>query len=125
MTRSVAPFACAVLLAAAGIVHTTARAQGIGNTCDAAVTKAAGQKVACRTGVIAQGQKKGVAPDATKLARCDSKFNAACMKANNKAKTPCSPGHADCSAAGLTETAADACSAQLASPSGAFIGARG
>ena len=85
--------------------------------CNAAVTKALGKKMACRLAQYAQGQKKGVAPDATKLAARDSKFAAACTKANSKGV--CEAGHADCAG---KESAADTDSAALAgSPSGAFL----
>jgi hypothetical protein len=104
----------AMVVVAAG---TVAFAQGIGNTCNAGVTKALAKKMKCRLGVYAQGQKKGVAPDSTKLATCDSKFSAACSKANSKGV--CDAGHADCAG---KESAADTCSASLAaSPSGAFL----
>jgi len=111
--------ACLVVMVAA--VGGNAFAQGFGNTCNAAVTKALGKKMACRLATYAQGQKKGVAPDSTKLATCDSKFSAACSKANSKGG--CDAGHADCAG---KESQADADSAALAaSPSGAFLDVSG
>src|SRR6266446_3387505 len=108
----------AIVVAAAG---TVAFAQGIGNTCNAGVTKALAKKMKCRLGLYAQGQKKGMAPDSTKLATCDSKFSAACSKANSKGG--CDAGHADCAG---KESEADADSAALAaSPSGAFLDVSG
>ncbi len=85
--------------------------------CDSGITKAAGKKVACKTGVIAAAQKKGTTPDATKLGKCTSKFSAACSKA--KAAGDCMVHTESC---GTTETHADTCVTNVSSsPSGAFL----
>ena len=103
------------LVAAVGTVGGKAFAQGIGNTCNAGVTKALGKKMACELGLYAQAQKKGVAVNSTKLASCMSKFGAACTKANSKGG--CDTAHANCAG---KESAADSDAAAL-SPGGAFL----
>jgi hypothetical protein len=87
-----------------------AQAQSI---CDAGVTKAAGTKVACKTKVIAKAQRHGVAADTAKLAKCETKFDSSCTKAQ---------GMGDCTAqtqpCDAVEIGADAC---VGSFSGAFV----
>jgi hypothetical protein len=96
----------------AGICGTALAA---GNKCDAGVTKAAGKKVACRDGVYAKGQAKGLAPDTAKLAKCDAKFGTICAKLSGCVK------HTSCA---TQENVADGCSNAL-SPSGAFLNVSG
>ena len=112
LRRLVVVVGVAALFTAAAVG--TAMAQG--NACDAALTKLAAKKVKCIDGVIAKAQKKGTGTDATKLAKCMTKFMAKCST------TGCvSPNHTSC--AGV-ETAADNCADSL-SPSGAFLNAGG
>ncbi len=86
--------------------------------CDAAISKAAGKKVACKCGVIAKAQAKGVSPDPNKLAACGTKFSAACSKA--KSAGGCVAHTHSCTS---KENDADESVVQdcLASPSGAFL----
>jgi hypothetical protein len=85
--------------------------------CDASITKAAGKKVACKTGVHAKAQKKGTAPDQAKLDKCSAKFDQACQKA--KSKGGCSAQPQTCAA---IESEADDCvDALIGSPNGAFL----
>ena len=53
--------------------------------CDQGVSKAAGKKVKCKMDVIAKGQ---VTPDAVKLAKCEEKFDKACLKAKARPIAP-------------------------------------
>jgi hypothetical protein len=114
MLRGVAMAVGVVAMLAVG---QNAFAAGFGNSCNAAVTKALGKKMACELGLYAQAQKKGSPVSASKLASCGTKFDAACMKANSKGG--CDPAHANCPA---KEAAADSDAAAL-SPSGAFLNA--
>jgi hypothetical protein len=114
MLRGVATVVGVIAMLAVG---QNAFAAGFGNSCNAAVTKALGKKMACELGLYAQAQKKGVPVSGTKLASCGTKFDAACMKANSKGG--CDTAHANCAA---KESAADTDAAAL-SPSGAFLGA--
>jgi hypothetical protein len=85
--------------------------------CDAGITKAAGKKVACKAGVVAKGQQKGIAPNAAKLTQCETKFNKACTKAQTKGD--CSAQTQSCAG---TEADVDACIVSISgSPSGAFL----
>ena len=87
--------------------------------CDSKITKAAGKKVSCKAGVHAKAQGKGEAPDAEKLAKCEEKFNKACLKGQDQGD--CSAQQGSCAS---IEGDADACVAELissASPSGAFL----
>ena len=85
--------------------------------CDSGITKAAGKKVSCKAGVYSKAQAKNTTPDPTKLAKCESKFGAACSKAQGRGDCMVQTG--TCAA---KEAAADACAAQMAaSPSGAFL----
>jgi hypothetical protein len=102
----------------AGLVLTlaiggTASAQ---SKCDAAITKAAGKKVSCKAGVVANGQKKGIAPDAAKLAKCEEKFNKSCNK--GQAQGDCSTQTQPCP---LIEAEVDSCVNDISSPSAAFL----
>ena len=117
MLRAVAAAVGLVAMLAVTGVGQNAFAQGIGNSCNARVTKAVGKKMACRLGLYAQGQKKSAPANTTKLAACDTKFMNACAKAQTKGS--CDPAHADCAG---KETAADNDAAAL-SPSGAFLNA--
>ena len=101
-----------VMVAAVG---GNAFAQGIGNSCNASVTKAVGKKMACLLGLYAQAQKKAVPVNSTKVAACMSNFSAACTAAQSKGT--CDTAHANC---GAKETAADNDAAAL-SPGGAFL----
>ena len=58
--------------------------------CDAGISKAVGKKVFCKCGVYAKAQKKGLTPDAAKLAKCGTKFITSCGKA--KAANDCAEG---------------------------------
>ncbi len=78
------------------------------SSCDSAITKAAGKKVACKDGVFSKAQANGVAPDAAKLAKCEVKFDKACQKA--KAGDNCVVQEGAC--AGI-EASADTCAASL------------
>jgi hypothetical protein len=49
--------------------------------CDGGVTKAIGKKIACKCGVHAKSQQKGLPVDAAKLQKCTDKFTKACTKA--------------------------------------------
>ena len=85
--------------------------------CDSGVSKAAGKKVKCKMYVIAKGQAKGTPPDAFKLAKCEEKFDKACLKA--QARGDCASQTQPCAA---IEAEADACVLILdESPSGAFL----
>lgn len=101
--------ALAMSLAIAG----TASAQ---SKCDSTITKAAGKKVSCKAGVNAKAQKKNEAPDSEKLTKCEEKFNKACQKGQ---------GFGDCQTqtqpCPVIEAEADACVADISSPSGAFV----
>jgi len=113
MLRKVALGVGLVVMVAA--VGGNAFAQGIGNSCNASVTKAVGKKMACLLGLYAQAQKKAAPVNSTKLAQCMSKFSAACAKAQSKGT--CDTAHADCAG---KESAADSDAAAL-SPGGAFL----
>ena len=87
--------------------------------CDSGITKAQGKKCACKAGVYAKAQAKALAPDPAKLAKCEAKFDKACLKAQ---------GRGDCQvqlgACPALEAEVDACVATFtssASPSGAFL----
>ena len=86
--------------------------------CDAGISKAVGKKVYCQCGVYAKAQKKGLTPDAAKLAKCGTKFISSCGKA--KAAADCAVQTGTCA---NKESQADSSSATLclASPSGAFL----
>jgi len=85
--------------------------------CDSGMTKAAGKKAACKAGVVAKGQSKGTAPDSAKLAKCETKYNKACTKA--QAKGYCSAQTQTCA---QVEAEVDACVTDISgSPSGAFL----
>ncbi len=114
MLRKVA-LAVGVIALVAAASGGNAFAQGIGNSCNASVTKAVGKKMACLLGLYAQAQKKAVPIDSTKVAKCMSKFSAACAKAQSKGT--CDTAHADCAG---KESAADSDAAAL-SPGGAFL----
>jgi hypothetical protein len=101
-----------------GVVFVTAAALAAGSKCDSGVSKAVGKQVSCRCTVIAKGQAKALAPDATKLAGCDSKFLASCGKA--KAKNDCVVQTGTCAAKGAEGDTASG-TLCLASPSGAFL----
>ena len=86
--------------------------------CDQGISKAAGKKVKCKMYVIAKGQAKGTPPDAVKLAKCEDKFEKACLKA--QAKGDCQAQTQPCLA---IELEADACVAILdAIPQRSFPG---
>jgi len=94
-------------------------ANAAASKCDAGITKAAGKKVYCKAKVHSKAQSKGTAPDGTKLAKCEEKFDKACAKGQTKGD--CSVQQGSCSA---IEVTADACVPTLitsASPSGAFL----
>jgi len=100
------------------VVFVTAAALAAGSKCDSGVSKAVGKQVSCRCTVIAKGQLKAVAPDAAKLAKCDTKFVATCGKA--KAKNDCVVQTGTC-ADKATEGDTATATLCLASPSGAFL----
>jgi hypothetical protein len=106
-------FAVVAGLALTLAIGGTASAQ---SKCDAALTKAAGKKVSCKAGVNSTAQKKGTAPDAAKLAKCEEKWVKACNKGQ---------AHGDCQAqtqpCALIEAEVDSCVADISSPSGAFL----
>jgi hypothetical protein len=88
-----------------------------GSKCDAAITKAAGKKVACKAGVVAGAQAKGGTPDPLKLSKCEAKFDKACQKA--KTGGGCVAQTQSCAA---IEAEADSCVGTISSsPSGAFL----
>jgi hypothetical protein len=116
LKKAVLAVSVVALVAVAGVASRHVFAAGFGNSCNAAVTKAVGKKMACELGLYAQAQKKGVPVDATKLASCGTKFDRSCTKAVGKGG--CDAPHADCAG---KEAAADAAAASL-SPSGAFLG---
>jgi hypothetical protein len=87
--------------------------------CDSKITKAAGKKCSCKAGVIAKAQAKGLSPDPAKLAKCESKFDKACLK--GQAAGDCVAQQGSCPS---IEADVDACVATLissSSPSGAFL----
>src|SRR5262249_48232685 len=105
----------AITLVAGGVRLTGAQCPP--SKCDAGVTKPAGRKTACKTGVIAKGQAKAIPPDPAKLAACGTKFMAACAKA--KSAGGCCVQTQSCAD---IESEADDCAASLSgSPSGAFL----
>jgi cysteine-rich repeat protein len=53
--------------------------------CDSRFTKAAAKKAACKSNVISKAQAKGLAPDAEKLTKCETKFDESCAKAQEEA----------------------------------------
>ena len=108
-----ASFVVGGLVALSLTVGGVAQAQ---SRCDAGVTKAAGKKVACKTKVIAQAQKGGVAADPAELAKCETKFDALC--ANAQSKGDC---NAQTQACDDVEAEADACVGSL---SGTVAGAQ-
>jgi hypothetical protein len=56
----------------------------VASKCDAAKWKAAGQHAACLANAESKAAKKGVAPDAVAVTKCDDKFTASCTKAETK-----------------------------------------
>ena len=102
-------------LAAAG----AAQAQTV-SKCDAAQYKEAGKKVFCLMKVDSKAAKKGELPDAAAIAKCKTKFDEKCLKAEGK--TDCTGTVGNCDA---IEAVADGAYADLvaavSSPSGAFI----
>lgn len=77
---------------------------GVGSSkCDFLITKLVGKKIACKLNIYAKAQRALVAPDSTKLAKCEAKFSALCTKA--KAAGDCSAQSLSC---GEIETQADA-----------------
>src|SRR5262245_13639254 len=99
-----------LLLAGGGIALGQSR-------CDSGVSKAAGRKVKCKMDVVARAQRKGVPPDAIKLANCEHRFETACLRA--QANGDCDAQTQPCA---VVEIGADTCVAVLdGSPSGAFL----
>ena len=96
-----ASFVVAGLVALSLTVDGVAQAQ---SSCDAAVTKAAGKKVACKLNLIARAQKTGATVDAVKFDRCATKFASSCAIA--QAQGDCSAQTQTCHA---IEVTADAC----------------
>src|SRR5262245_39632717 len=86
------------------------------SSCDAGITKAVGKKVSCKTKVIAKAQRTGTTVDTTKLAFCETKFDAACAQAQFKGD--CASQNQGCAA---IEAAADG---WVDSLSGAFVQAQ-
>jgi hypothetical protein len=85
--------------------------------CDAAITKAAGKKAACKAGIHGKAQQKGLTPDPIKLGKCSAKFDKACQKA--KTKGGCTDQSQTCA---QIEAEVDSCVTTISgSPSGAFL----
>ena len=102
----------AALFTAAGV----GTAMAAGNACDATVTKFAGKKVACITGVIAHAQMTGTPTRTDKIAKCKANFMKKCSTV-----TGCvSPNHTGCAPGTQPEDEADAASEAM-SPGGAFL----
>ncbi len=64
----------------------------VASKCDAAKWKAVGTYAACLANESAKGAAKGQAPDAAKVAKCDTKFTASCAKAETKLTGCSQPG---------------------------------
>src|SRR5690242_8932184 len=69
--------------------------------CSSGETKAAGKKASCKAGVLSKAAAKNLAPDAGKLAACDTKFSAGFTKAQSAGGCPSSE------TAGQMETTVD------------------
>ncbi len=83
---------------------TAGTALAVGSQCDASITRAAARKNSCKARVIAKGQRYGLAPDATKLARCEEVFDKGCTRA--KAQGDCIVQLGTCAE---VETQVDSC----------------